>query len=99
MSSAITEAITTIALAETRFNLSLTEDRAFFPEWQSDLLALSSHEKKEFRSTKTKVFTPKIGGTVIRRNRDFIVSFSLTSDCGFLRSAFASTRSRESQSI
>ena len=46
MSSAITEAITTIALAETRFNLSLTEDRAFFPEWQNDLLSLSSHEKK-----------------------------------------------------
>ncbi|ELS46206.1 hypothetical protein [Microcystis aeruginosa] len=31
MSSAITEAITTIALGETRFNLSLTEDGAFFP--------------------------------------------------------------------
>lgn len=46
MSSAITDVITTIALAETRFNLSLTEDRAFFPEWQSDLLSLSSHEKK-----------------------------------------------------
>jgi len=46
MSSAITDAITTIALAETRFNLSLTEDGAFFPQWQSDLLALSSHEKK-----------------------------------------------------
>jgi hypothetical protein len=46
MSSAITDAITTIAIAETRFNLSLTEDRAFFPEWQSDLLSLSSHEKR-----------------------------------------------------
>ncbi len=46
MSIAITEAITTIALAQTRFNLSLTEDAAFFPEWQNDLLSLSSHEKK-----------------------------------------------------
>lgn len=34
MSIAITEAITTLAEAERRFDLSLTEDEAFFSEWQ-----------------------------------------------------------------
>ncbi|NJL37437.1 MAG: type I restriction endonuclease subunit R [Leptolyngbyaceae cyanobacterium RM2_2_4] len=37
MSVAITDAITTLAEAERRFNLTRIEDKAFFWEWQSDL--------------------------------------------------------------
>lgn len=37
MTVAITEAITTLAEAERRFNLVRNEDEAFFPEWQSEL--------------------------------------------------------------
>ena len=35
MPLAITEAITTLAVAEQRFNLQRTEDPDFFPEWQA----------------------------------------------------------------
>lgn len=37
MTVAITDAITTLAEAERRFNLTRIEDKAFFWEWQSDL--------------------------------------------------------------
>jgi hypothetical protein len=45
MTFAITETITTIAEAERRFNLSRTEDEAFFLEWQTMLPELSTVEK------------------------------------------------------
>lgn len=45
MSIAITEAITTLAEAERRFNLSRTEDEAFFSEWQTALPDLSTTEQ------------------------------------------------------
>ena len=45
MSIAITEAITTLAEAEQRFNLSLTEDETFFSEWQISLPELSTLEQ------------------------------------------------------
>jgi hypothetical protein len=42
---AITEAITTLAEAERRFNLSQLEDERFFSEWQIDLPELSTLEQ------------------------------------------------------
>ncbi|MGB8700965.1 MAG: hypothetical protein WCD18_16250, partial [Thermosynechococcaceae cyanobacterium] len=45
MTIAITETITTIAEAERRFNLTRTEDEAFFSEWQTLLPELSAVEK------------------------------------------------------
>lgn len=45
MSIAITEAITTLAEAERRFNLSRTEDETFFSEWQMSLPELSTPEQ------------------------------------------------------
>ncbi len=45
MTVAITEAITTIAEAERRFNLSRNEDERFFIEWQSSLPALVATEQ------------------------------------------------------
>lgn len=45
MSVAITEAITTLAEAEQRFQLTRTEDETFFWEWSSDLPSLSDTEK------------------------------------------------------
>ncbi|MGL5922215.1 type I restriction endonuclease [Chroococcidiopsis sp.] len=45
MSIAITDAITTLAEAERRFNLSRTEDETFFLEWQTGLTELSMLEQ------------------------------------------------------
>ncbi|MGB8697816.1 MAG: hypothetical protein WCD18_00220 [Thermosynechococcaceae cyanobacterium] len=45
MTLAIPEAITTIAEAERRFNLSRTEDELFFLEWQTMFPELSTVEK------------------------------------------------------
>ncbi|NEO98793.1 MAG: type I restriction endonuclease subunit R [Symploca sp. SIO2E9] len=45
MSTAITEAITTLAEAQRRFNLLPTEDEAFFSEWQMGLPKLSTAEQ------------------------------------------------------
>lgn len=43
--TAITEVITTLTEAEQRFNLKRTEDRGFFPEWQTELSSLTETEK------------------------------------------------------
>jgi hypothetical protein len=45
MAVAITEAITTLAEAEQRFQLTRTEDDSFFVEWSTDLPSLSNTEK------------------------------------------------------
>ncbi len=45
MAVAITEAITTLAEAEQRFQLTRTEDESFFVEWSTDLPSLSDTEK------------------------------------------------------
>jgi hypothetical protein len=45
MSIAVTEAITTLAEAEERFQLRRTEDERFFPEWQTDLPPLTEAER------------------------------------------------------
>ena len=45
MSVAITDAVTTLAEAEQRFQLTRTEDETFFPEWQTDLPVLTATEK------------------------------------------------------
>jgi hypothetical protein len=42
MSIAITEAITTLAEAEQRLDVSRTEDETVFPEWRTGLLELST---------------------------------------------------------
>ncbi|HEY9599362.1 MAG TPA: type I restriction endonuclease [Cyanophyceae cyanobacterium] len=42
---AITEAITTLAEAERRFNLHRTEDEQFFSEWRTNLLDLTDAER------------------------------------------------------
>ncbi|WP_199311850.1 hypothetical protein [Phormidium tenue] len=45
MSVAITEAITTLAEAEQRFQLTRIKDETFFWEWSTDLLSLRDTEK------------------------------------------------------
>jgi hypothetical protein len=44
MTAAITEAVTSLADAERRFNLSRTEEEAFFAEWRTGLPVLSGAE-------------------------------------------------------
>lgn len=47
MTLAITEAITTLAVAEQRFSLQRTEDPDFFPEWQTNLPHLTDGELRD----------------------------------------------------
>ena len=47
MAVAITDAIQTIAEAESRFGLERTEDGDFFDEWQGGLAELSEKEREE----------------------------------------------------
>ena len=83
MSSAITDVITTIALAETRFNLSLTEDRAFFPEWQSDLLSLSSHEKKSLDELRQRYLYQRSAGQLLEGTVTLLLVSPLLAIAGF----------------
>jgi hypothetical protein len=83
MSSAITEAITTIALAETRFNPSLTEDGAFFLEWQSDLLALSSHEKKSLDELRQRYLYQRSAGQLLEGTVTLLLVSPLLAIAGF----------------
>ena len=83
MSSAITDAITTIALAETRFNLSLTEDGAFFPEWQSDLLSLSSHEKKSLDELRQRYLYQRSAGQLLEGTVTLLLVSPLLAIAGF----------------
>ena len=88
MSSAITDAITTIALAETRFNLSLTEDRAFFPEWQSDVLALSSHEKKSLDELRQRYLYQRSAGQLLEGTVTLLLVSPLLAIAGFYDPSF-----------
>ncbi len=98
MSSAITEAITTIALAETRFNLSLTEDGAFFPEWQSDLLALSSHEKKSLDELRQRYLYQRSAGQLLEGTVTLLLVSPLLAIAGFYDPPFR-VRAEESVSL
>lgn len=98
MSSAITEAITTIALAETRFNLSLTEDGAFFPEWQSDLLPLSSHEKKSLDELRQRYLYQRSAGQLLEGTVTLLLVSPLLAIAGFYDPPFR-VRAEESVSL
>ncbi len=56
MSIAITEAITTLAEANRRFDLMKSKDENLFPEWQIDLPELSGEERSAL------VFSPFTSG-------------------------------------
>ena len=98
MSSAITEAITTIALAETRFNLSLTEDGAFFPEWQSDLLPLSSHDKKSLDELRQRYLYQRSAGQLLEVTVTLLLVSPLLAIAGFYDPPFR-VRAEESVSL
>ncbi|WP_199273383.1 type I restriction endonuclease subunit R [Microcystis aeruginosa] len=98
MSSAITEAITTIAMAETRFNLSLTEDGAFFPEWQSDLLSLSSHEKKSLDELRQRYLYQRSAGQLLEGTVTLLLVSPLLAIAGFYDPPFR-VRAEESVSL
>jgi hypothetical protein len=98
MSSAITEAITTIALAETRFNLSLTEDGAFFPEWQSDLLSISSHEKKSLDELRQRYLYQRSAGQLLEGTVTLLLVSPLLAIAGFYDPPFR-VRAEESVSL
>lgn len=98
MSSAITEAIKTIALAETKFNLSLTEDGAFFPEWQSDLLPLSSHEKKSLDELRQRYLYQRSAGQLLEGTVTLLLVSPLLAIAGFYDPPFR-VRAEESVSL
>ncbi|MGF1602281.1 MAG: hypothetical protein ACFCU8_09730 [Thermosynechococcaceae cyanobacterium] len=65
MSVAITEAITTLAEAERRFQLTRTEDELFFPEWSIDLPSLTATEKMELEAMRRRYLYQRSEGHLL----------------------------------
>jgi hypothetical protein len=83
MTFAITEAITTIAEAERRFNLSRTEDEAFFPEWQMTLPELSAVEKFALDDLRRRYLYQRSEGQLLEGTVTLLLASPLLAIAGF----------------
>jgi hypothetical protein len=83
MTLAITEAITTIAEAERRFNLSRTEDESFFPEWQIDLPAILSTEQMALDDLRRRYVYQRSAGQLLEGTVTLLLASPLLAIAGF----------------
>jgi hypothetical protein len=83
MTFAITEAITTIAEAERRFNLSRKEDEAFFPEWQMTLPELSAVEKFALDDLRRRYLYQRSEGQLLEGTVTLLLASPLLAIAGF----------------
>ncbi len=83
MSIAITEAITTLAEAERQFNLSRTEDEAFFPEWQTALPNLSSTEQTALEQLRRRYLYQRSEGQLLEGTVTLLLASPLLTIAGF----------------
>jgi hypothetical protein len=83
MSTAITEAITTIAEAEQRFSLSRTEDEAFFGEWQTGLVALSGAERSALDEMRRRYLYQRTQGQLLEETVMLLLVSPLLAIAGF----------------
>ena len=81
--TAITEAITTLAEAESRFNLRRTEDEQFFPEWSEDLPSLTDAEKSYLDLVRRRYLYHRTDGTLTEGTVTLLVSSPLLERAGF----------------
>jgi hypothetical protein len=83
MTLAITEAITTIAEAEQRFNLSRTEDESFFSEWQIDLPVLSKTEQTALDDLRRRYVYQRSEGQLLEGTVTLLLTSPLLAIAGF----------------
>jgi hypothetical protein len=83
MTLAITEAITTIAEAERRFNLSRTEDESFFPEWQIGLPVLLATEQTALDDLRRRYIYQRSEGQLLEGTVTLLLASPLLAIAGF----------------
>jgi hypothetical protein len=83
MTIAITEAITTLAEAERRFNLSRTEDERFFSEWQTTLPELSTIEKTALDQVRRRYSYQRSAGQLLEGTVTLLLASPLLTIAGF----------------
>jgi hypothetical protein len=83
MTVAITEAITTIAEAERRFNLTRTEDESFFLEWQTMLPELSTVEKVALDDLRRRYLYQRSEGQLLEGTVTLLLASPLLAIAGF----------------
>lgn len=81
--TAITEAITTLAEAESRFNLRRNEDEQFFPEWSEDLPPLTDVEKSYLDLVRRRYLYHRTDGTLTEGTVTLLVGSPLLERAGF----------------
>lgn len=83
MSIAITEAITTIAEAERQFQLSRTEDEAFFLEWQTSLPEISDAERSTLDEARRRYLYQRSQGQLLEGTVTLLLASPLLAIAGF----------------
>ena len=100
MAIAITEAISTLAIAEQRFGLQRTEEPAFFPEWRSPqgrspLPPLSQLEQRELSKLRQRYLYQRSKGQLLESTALLLLASPLLALAGFYDPPFT-VRAEES---
>lgn len=80
---AVTEAIKSLAEAESRLNLSRTEDEAFFTEWQTQLPSLSDSEQTALDTLRRRLLYHRADGELLEGAVTLLVASPLLELAGF----------------
>lgn len=83
MTLAITEAIKTLAEAEQRFDLTRTEDDAFFLEWQTALPALAPSETADLDELRQRYLYQRSEGQLLEGTVTLLLASPLLAIAGF----------------
>ncbi len=88
MPLAITEAITTLAVAEQRFNLQRTEDPDFFPEWQAPGPDLTDDELRDLAILQQRYHYQRSQGQLLEGTVLLLLASPLLALAGFYDAPF-----------
>ncbi|MEG4251816.1 type I restriction endonuclease [Microcoleus sp. Pol10D4] len=80
---AVTEAIKSLAEAESRLNLIRTEDEAFFTEWQTQLPSLSDSEQTALDTLRRRLLYHRADGELLEGAVTLLVASPLLELAGF----------------
>jgi hypothetical protein len=80
---AVTEAIKSLAEAESRLNLSRAEDETFFTEWQTQLLSLSDSEQTALATVRRRLLYHRADGELLEGAVTLLVASPLLELAGF----------------
>ena len=81
--TAITEAIKSLADAETRFNLRRTEDEQFFTEWYEDLPVITDAEKASLNLIRRRYLYHQADGNLTEGTVTLLIGAPLLERAGF----------------